>query len=257
MNIRSIALPFVALFVGFSQQLAAAETPKVVTKPGYNVMVEVIFNEQGVTEDAKVVESDDPTKEEILNRIALDLAAELKQTPKLKEGKPVKFDVKVPFNFPVEDDEGPAANDAPKPSLHGKQTMPVFPEDLAAKNENGGVILELIIGTYGNVENIKVLRASHQEYADAGVAAVKTWIFNPTRKDGVNVESRWRIAIGFSANGKDVDWKWRVAPRPSLGGFTWVRPKLLPVAPADTAPVDAIGSSVVIPPSVPAPAPAK
>ena len=127
---------------------------------------------------------------------------------------------------------------APKPALNGQEDghqRPIFPENLLAKGENGGAILELIIGSFGNVESVKVLRSSHQEYADSAATAVKTWIFVPAQKDGVNVESRWRIAIGFSADGKNIDWKWRVAPRPSLGGYVVVHPPL-PAAGAAAAP---------------------
>lgn len=234
MNTRRLALSCLALFIGCCLHMAAAEA----VKPGYNVLVEVSFNEAGVGEEAKIIESDDFSGDMILNQIALQLSANLKQEPRMKDGKPVRFKARVPFNFPVEGDEGPQANNAPKPALNSQENShlrPVFPENLLAKGENGGAILELQIGSFGNVQSVKVLRASHQEYADSAVAAVKTWIFMPAQKDGVNVESRWRIAIGFSADGKDLDWKWRIAPRPSLGGYVVVHPKL-PAPGAATAP---------------------
>lgn len=230
MNTRRLVLSLLGLFIGFTQQLVAADATKVAAKPGYHVLVEVTFSETGEPEEAAVIESDDFTGDQILNQIAISLCRSLpKREPVIKEGKPVKVKVRAPFEFPVEGDEGPAANDAPKPSVRTGD-RPKFPEALAAKGENGGAILELSIGSFGNVQNVKVLRASHQEYADAAVEALKSWIFVPAQKDGVNIESRWRIAIGFSVDGKDVDWKWRVAPRPSIGGYTVVRPK----APAAT-----------------------
>ncbi len=228
MNIRHLTLSCVALFSGFCQQLAAA-APAASTKPGYDVVLDVSFNEAGVAEDAKIFSSDDFSGEMLLNQIAMQKAAELKLPPKLKDGKPVKFTARVPYHFPIEGDEGPEANNAPKPALNseaGTPLRPQFPENLLAKHQNGGAILELMIGSFGNVESVKVLRASHQEYADSAVAAVKTWIFVPAKKDGVNVESRWRIAIGFSADGGNVDLQWRIAPRPSLGGYTVVHPNL-------------------------------
>ena len=226
MNTRRLVLSFLALFIGFTQQLTAADAPKVAPKPGYHVLVEVTFSETGEPEEASVVESDDFTGDQLLNQIAINLCRNLpKREPVIKDGKPVKVKVRAPFDFPVEGDEGAAANNAPKPAVRTGE-RPQFPEGLAAKGENGGAILELNIGSFGNVQDIKVLRASHQEYADAAVAALKSWIFVPAQKDGVNIECRWRIAIGFSVDGKDVDWKWRVAPRPSIGGYTVVRPKL-------------------------------
>ena len=234
MNTRRLALSCLALFIGCCQQLVAADASAAAIKPGYNVLVEVSFDEAGVSEDANIIESDDFSGDMILNQIALNLCRELKQAPKLKEGKPVKFKARVPFNFPVEGDEGPAANNAPKPALKDGQ-RPIFPENLAAQEANGGVILELTIGSYGNVQNAKVLRASHQEYADAAMEAIKSWIFMPAQKEGVNIESRWRIAIGFVANGKELDWKWRIAPRPSIGGYMVVRAKT-PAVDAAAAP---------------------
>jgi TonB family protein len=110
---------------------------------------------------------------------------------------------------------------------------------LAAAGEGGGAILELSIGADGAVSKVSVLRSSHPEFANAAYAAVQQWQFAPAEKDGVAVESRWRIAVNFSVDNKEADWMWRVAPRPSLGSFTAVRAKVpdaaaAPVAPAAT-----------------------
>ena len=144
----------------------------------------------------------------------------------------MKVKARAPFNFPVEGDEGAAANNAPKPALR-QAPLPVYPETLAGAGTVGGAILELIIGADGAVRNATVLRSSHPEFANAAFVAVKQWQFAPAQKDGVAVESRWRIAVNFSVEGKEADWMWRIAPRPSLGSFTAVRAKLDP-APAAT-----------------------
>lgn len=228
---RFLFLTCIALSLLTGRVLAAA--------PGYKVTVEITFDEKGVAEDGKVVESDDPSGAQILNQIAVKLASQVKQPPRTdKEGKPMKYKVRAPFNFPVEEDEGAAANNAPKPSLH-KAEQPTYPENLAAAGTVGGAILELTIGADGRVSKATVLRASHAEFAAAAQAAVSKWEFMPAKKDDVAVESRWRVAISFSVNGKDPDWKWMVAPRPSLGAFTVVRANVpaaevaTPAAPAD------------------------
>lgn len=221
-------LLFLSLFA-FGLVAAQAQTP---VAPGFKVMVEITFDEKGNAEDGKVVNSDDPTGARTLEEIALNLAAQVKQPPRLdKEGKPVKFKARAPFNFPVEDDEGAAANNAPKPALKQAQ-QPVYPEDLAAAGTVGGAILELIIGADGAVRKVTVLRSSQPEFANSAAAAVRQWQFAPAQKDGVAVESRWRIAVNYSVDGKEADWKWRVAPRPSLGSFTAVRAKVPPAEPA-------------------------
>ena len=202
----------------FSLATARAETK---TAPGYKVVVEISFDEKGTAEDGKVVQSDDPSGAQLLNQIALNLAGQVTQPARIENGKPVKFKALAPFNFPVEGDEGPAANEAPKPALHSI-VQPVYPENLAATSTPGGAILELIIGADGAVRSVKLLRASHPEFGASAVTAVQKWVFVPAKKDGVAVESRWRIAVNFALEGHEPDWRWRVAPRPSLGSHTVV-----------------------------------
>jgi TonB family protein len=224
MNRRPLPLALFALLLGCGLPLAVADIPPAlaapakVVAPGYHVVVGIAFKEDGVSEGAEIVESDDPTNDTILNRIALNLASKIKQEPRLKDGKPVKFTVVVPFDFPVEGDEGAAANQAPRPTPKSFGQRPAYPENLAAAGEVGGAILELVIGTDGSVTKVTTLRASHPEFAQSAATAVRTWVFGPAMKNGVPVESRWRTVIGYSTEGRELDWKWRVAPRPSLGG---------------------------------------
>lgn len=209
---------------------------------GYKVIVEVTFDEEGLAEEARIVESDDPTGVQLLNQIAIRLAEDIKQAPRTdKDGKPVKFKARAPFNFPVEGDEGPAANEAPKPAIRSV-VQPVYPPKLAAAGEVGGAIIELVISAEGKVTRATVMRSSHPEFANAAFAAVQQWQFAPAQKDGVAVESRWRVAINFSVDNKEADWMWRIAPRPSLGSFTAVRPPAPteePAPAAEAAPTEA------------------
>lgn len=201
---------------------------------GYRVVVEITFDEEGSAEEARIVESDDPTGVQLLNQIAIRLAEDISQPPRTdKEGKPRKFKARAPFDFPIEGDEGPEANNAPKPALR-EAPLPVYPEVLATAGEVGGAILELAIRADGSVQSVNIMRASHLEFGLAAQAAVLRWKFAPAQKDGVAVASRWRVAVNFSVDGKETDWKWRIAPRPSLGSFTAVRPP--PAAPAAPAP---------------------
>jgi TonB family protein len=223
--VRFLLLPLLA----FALLLGSAHAAN-----GYKVVVEITFDEQGAAEEAKIVESDDPTGVQLLNQIAIRLAEDVTQPPRTdKDGKPRKFKARAPFNFPIEDDEGPEANNAPKPALR-EAPLPVYPAALAAAGEVGGAIIELAIGTDGAVKQATVMRSSHPEFANAAYTAVQQWKFTPAQKDGVAVASRWRVAVNFSVDGKEADWKWRIAPRPTLGSFTAVRPPpaAAPVAPA-------------------------
>ena len=201
--------------------------------PGYTVIVKVSLNEQGETESTTVQASDDLSGGKVLDEIAQQLAAKFKQAPRLEDGVAVKSTALLPFFFPVEYDEGPNANDAPKPTLLTGKAL-VFPEALVAKRENGGAILELTISDHGIVQRVKVLSSSHPACGEAAAATAKTWTFIPAKKDGLPIQSRWRIAIAFNADGKLGDYKWRVAPRPSLGAY--VVPMATPSTQNSTSP---------------------
>src|SRR4051794_2649399 len=165
--------------LAFGLTMGRAETKP---GPGYKVVVEITFDEKGVAESGTIVESDDPTGAQLLNSIARNLASQVKQPAREENGRPVKFKVRAPFNFAVEDDEGAEANNAPKPALHSI-VQPVYPENLAATQTPGGAILELIIGADGAVKNLKVMRASHPEFAKSAQDAVPKWVFVPAKKD--------------------------------------------------------------------------
>jgi TonB family protein len=193
--------------------------PGLAAPTGYRVVVEIAFDETGHAQTCRIHQSDDLTPGAMLNQIALQLAAKVRQEPRLKDGQPVPFTARVPYHFPVEDDEGPRANQAPQPTVVHSQP-PLFPDLLARRGENGGAILELTISEKGAVKTAKVLEASHEVCGDAAVAAVKNWTFAPAERNGRPVKSRWRIAVAFEAGREPGELKWRLAPRPSLGFYT-------------------------------------
>jgi TonB family protein len=216
---------------GAALGLAQSETPR----PGYTVVTEITFDEQGVPENATIVQSDDPTGDHTLEILAVKFSEQDKQPPRMKDGKPVKFKARRPFNFPVEGDRGEAAN-ANRPVLRtGNQVVPIYPESLMAKGEIGGAIIELTIQADGRVQAARALRSSHPEFAEAALTALRQWTFLPSTGPGAPATSIWHAAIGFTANGRDLDLKWRLAPRPSIGGFIVGRAPP-PEATAPTAP---------------------
>jgi len=79
---------------------------------------------------------------------------------------------------------------------------------------------------------------------DAGTliaeAALAKWAFNPAAQVGAPVETRWNVAIGFTSDG-NLDLKWRLAPRPCIGGLV-------------VGHVPAAAPAPVAPPAAPAPA---
>jgi len=226
MTYRKLLTPFAALALVLS--LPGADKPAV-TKPGYTVVLDMTIDEKGTVEDAKVVSSDDTTLAHDLDRAALRMAKDIKMAPRLKEGHAVKFTARAPFIIPVEGDEGPEANNAPKPKI-SHAVQPVYPPEQAAKGTVGGVILEAVIGVDGKVSSLMILRSSDPVFEPAATTAVKQWLFVPAQKDGAPVESRWRLSISFETDVRATEWIWRVPPRPSLGNYTVVHQTLPPAA---------------------------
>ena len=202
------------------------------TKPGYAVTVEVAYDETGKPEEGKVVSSDDPTGDHTLELIALRLAKQDVQPPRVVDGKPVKFKARRPFNFPVAGDKGEAAN-ANRPVLRaGVQVLPKYPEAMMAQKAIGGAIVELVIKADGTIRSTTVLSASHPEFEQEAKSALSQWVFVPRDGPGMPAESTWHVAVAFATGEQAVDLKWRLAPRPSIGGFVVGR---LPQAPAAAA----------------------
>ena len=200
--------------------LGAATVQAQAPKPGYTVVTEITFDEQGIPEEAKVFQSDDPTGDHFLEQMAINMSEQDKQPPRLKDGKPVKFKARRPFSFPVEDDQGEESN-SNRPVLRaGDQVIPLYPESLAAKGEIGGAIVELAILADGKVQAVRVLRASHPEFGASAMTALGQWVFNPDVSFGAPAVSHWRAVVGYTMNGRNLELKWRVAPRPSIGSFT-------------------------------------
>ena len=150
MNTRRLCASLTALALVFFATLAAEDKTQAGAKPaaGYKVVLEMKINEAGTVDDAKVIGSDDNSVDHILDRTAMEAARNTKLAPRMKDGKAVAYTAQAPFMFAVENDEGPEANNAPKPSIHSA-VQPTYPAELATKGEVGGVIMELVIGADG------------------------------------------------------------------------------------------------------------
>jgi TonB family protein len=206
------------------------------TKPGYTVTVEVDYDETGKPVEGKVVQSDDPTGDHTLELIAMKMAQQDAQPPRVTDGKPVKFKARRPFNFPVAGDQGEAAN-VNRPVLRaGQQVLPKYPEAMLAQKAVGGAIVELVIKADGTVRSTKVLSASHPEFEQEAQSALSQWVFVPRDGPGMPAESTWHVALAFSTGDHVVDLKWRLAPRPAIGSFTVGRLPPKPAAAATPAP---------------------
>jgi TonB family protein len=204
---------------------AAAEDVSPVAKNGYTVNVAIRVDETGKIENVKLLETEDRSAGDILNKMALAMALKTNMPPRQKEGKPIKYTAHVPFHFPIEGDEGAASDLLPKPKVvYEGAVMPVYPVQFREQGVVGGAVLELIVDTQGNLKQLTTLRASHPEFEAAARDAVSKWKFIAAQKDGQPVQSRVRLAIVFETEETMADLRWRVAPRPNIGSFVVIRP---------------------------------
>jgi TonB family protein len=207
-----------------SATLRGADAPAT-GKNGYTVTVQLRVDATGKVLDAAVVDSQDVSAGDVLNKMALAMALNLKVPPQMKEGKAVPATIRAPFFFPIEGDEGPDAAALPLPRpKQAAAVMPAYPPALREAGVVGGAVLELRIDGVGKLTHMSALRASHPEFEAAAKEALAKWEFAPAQKDGQPVESRSRIAIVFETEDEMADLKWRIAPRPSLGSFVVIRP---------------------------------
>ena len=212
---RTVSLVSTALLAGSALVWGAdATAPK---KNGYTVTFEIKVNDKGEEETLKIVDSNDTTSDNFIDRMATALALNTDLPPREKDGKPVPYTARVPFFIPIEGDEGAEANNAPRPIGTGELTVPLYPDEMRAASEVGGVIFELQIDATGKLTKLTTLRASHAAFETAARETLEKWQFRPAEKDGQPVACRWNIGVIFEMDGKFVDLKYRVPPRPSLG----------------------------------------
>src|SRR5690348_12179746 len=122
----SMLLPSVSLLFGCSAALPAfaAVAPQVTS--GYTVTVDIKLNEKGEAESAKLLNSGDGAAGEVLGKVALAMASQSKFPAQLKAGQAGPVTVRAPYFFAIKDDEGAAADSAPKPTVV-EAVQPLYP----------------------------------------------------------------------------------------------------------------------------------
>lgn len=208
---------FLVSFLAGGALLCGAENAGADKKNGYTVVFEIKVNDKGEEESLKIVESNDTTSDKFIDRMAMAFAIATDLPPREKDGAPIAYTARVPFFIPVEGDEGADANNAPRPTGTGQMTVPLYPVAMREQGIVGGAIFELQVDATGKLAKLTTLRASHPEFEAAARETLQGWQFRPAEKDGQPVASRWNIAVVFEMDGKFVDLKYRVPPRPSLG----------------------------------------
>jgi protein TonB len=81
-----------------------------------------------------------------------------------------------------------------------RQVQPRYPEVAKAARVQGLVILEAIINTEGQVEDVKVLRG-HKLLEQAAIEAIYQWKFRPGRLNGKPVKVVFTLTVNFTLKG--------------------------------------------------------
>jgi TonB family protein len=75
---------------------------------------------------------------------------------------------------------------------------PEFSEEARKAKYQGVVVLTIIVGTDGRVHNPRVIRALGMGLDEKAIEGVKTWKFDPSKKDGRAVAVEMNIEVAFN-----------------------------------------------------------
>lgn len=82
------------------------------------------------------------------------------------------------------------------------QARPKYPAELKEKKQAGEALIDFVVDKQGQVQLVRVVRATHPAFGEAAVESVQKWKFKPGEKDGRSVATRMRVPIIFTLNEK-------------------------------------------------------
>ena len=92
-----------------------------------------------------------------------------------------------------------------KPEIMSGQRIsgenPKYPPDARAKKIQGAVVLDVIIGKDGAVENIRVQTTPDDSLAKSAVEAVRTWRYRPYLLNGDPIEVETTVNVVYNLEG--------------------------------------------------------
>lgn len=122
---------------------------------------------------------------------------------------PATFDGKrraVPWKFhlrfrPAENREPPRKIALSRRSMTRqliRRVAPVYPPEAERKGIHGDVVLRVVVGKDGRVKSLERV-SGNPILAKAAIAAVRQWVYEPTRIHGEPVEVHLTVTVAFSA----------------------------------------------------------
>ena len=80
------------------------------------------------------------------------------------------------------------------------KTQPRYPKDARKQRIQGPVVMQAIIGTNGDVVDLRLI-SGHPLLAPAAMGAVKQWKYRPYMLNGTPVEVETVIILNFTLSG--------------------------------------------------------
>jgi TonB family protein len=160
----------------------------------------------------------------LLVQAAIDAVKQWKYQPFLLNGAPADVETTVRLRFDLSgggsviepevamtelapiiyaDPSGPAVpkrvriSQGVAAALVADKVQPEYPPDAREQHIQGNVLLQVIIGKEGNVENIQLI-SGHPLLAPAAIDAVKQWTYRPYLLNGEPVEVQTQVLVSFT-----------------------------------------------------------
>lgn len=91
--------------------------------------------------------------------------------------------------------------DGTEPPVPVRTVPPVYPEEMKRDGVSGVVTVSILIDEKGNVQEPKVVKASHEAFSQPALDALSKWKFKPAKQAGAAVAMRVNIPIQFTNKG--------------------------------------------------------
>jgi TonB family protein len=75
---------------------------------------------------------------------------------------------------------------------------PDYPAEARASRLEGKVILSVLIGKDGHVENVSVITATSPLFVESSLNAVQQWVYKPTLLNGEPVSVSTTVTLSYS-----------------------------------------------------------
>ena len=85
-----------------------------------------------------------------------------------------------------------------EPPIPVRTTAPDFPEEMRRAGQSGLVLVSCLVDEKGEVQDMKVEKASNDLFVKPAMAALSKWRFKPAQQGGVKIATRVSIPIRFT-----------------------------------------------------------